>query len=106
VATSPIYRTTSDARELMLDANERAWSLTDRESIDLGCECGRLACTETPQLSRLTYERIRSLGAGFIVVPGHERLGTERVTEVGDRYAVVAQRTGVARRTEIADLAS
>jgi hypothetical protein len=35
---------------------------------------------------------------GFIVVPRHVRLGTELVTEAGDRYAVVqgkARRVGV-----------
>jgi hypothetical protein len=92
MATMPIHRTTSGERELVLDANERAWGLTDGGSIDLGCECGRAACPETTQLSRLAYERIRSSGAGFIVVPGHERLGTERVTELGELYAVVERR--------------
>jgi hypothetical protein len=89
MATTPIHPATSAERGLMLDANERAWSLTDGESIDLACECGRAACRETAQLSRLAYERVRSSGAGFIVVPGHERLGTERVTERGECYAVV-----------------
>ena len=91
MATVHIPRTTSGERELALDANERAWSLTDRESIDLGCECGREACPETVHISRLLYVRIRRSGAGFIVVPGHERLGTDRVTQVGERYAVVEQ---------------
>jgi hypothetical protein len=92
MATMPIHRTTSGERELMLDANERAWGLTDGGSIDLGCECGRTACPETTELSRLTYERIRGSGARFIVAPGQERLGTERVTELGERYAVVERR--------------
>jgi hypothetical protein len=81
----------------MRDANERAWSMTDRESIHLGCECGRVACAETAELSRLTYERIRSSPEGFIVVPGHVRLGTERVTEAGDRFAVVQGKAERAR---------
>jgi hypothetical protein len=89
VTTTSVQRTTSGERELMLSANERAWSFTDSESIDLHCECGRLACPDTAHVARLTYERIRSVGSEFIVVPGHERLGTERVTEAGDGYAVV-----------------
>jgi hypothetical protein len=92
MATVSIHRTTSAERGLMLDANERAWSLSDGDSIDLGCECGRAACPETAQMPRLTYERVRSSADRFIVVPGHERLGTERVTELDGRYAVVEAR--------------
>lgn len=66
--------------------------MTDAESIDLECECGRVACPETAELSRLAYERIRTSRTGFIVVPEHVRLGTERVTEASDRYAVVQGR--------------
>jgi hypothetical protein len=92
MATVSIHRTTSAERGLMLDANERAWSLSDGDPLDLGCECGRAPCPETAQMPRLAYERVRSSGAGFIVVPGHERLGTERVTELDERYAVVEGR--------------
>jgi hypothetical protein len=92
MATMPARRTTSAERGLMLDANERAWSLTAGESIDFGCECGRASCPETTHLSRPTYERVRSSGAAFIVFPGHERLGTERITELGELYAVVEPR--------------
>jgi hypothetical protein len=98
VTTTPIPRTTSGERELALDANERAWSMTDADSIELECECGRGACPETAELSRLAYERIRSSRVGFIVVPRHVRLGTELFTEAGDRYAVVQ---GKARRAGI-----
>ena len=101
MTTTRMRRTTAGERELALDANERAWSMTDAESIDLECECGRAACSEIAELSRLSYERIRSSRAGFIVVPEHVRLGTERVTEAGDRYAVVqgkAQRAGIGAR--------
>jgi hypothetical protein len=89
VTNTSVQRTTSDERELMLGANERAWGFTDSESIDLHCECGRVACPDTTHVTRRTYERVRSVRAEFIVVPGHERLGTERVTEAGDGYAVV-----------------
>jgi hypothetical protein len=101
VTTTPIRRTTSGERELALDANERAWSMTDADSIEVECECGRAACPESAELSRLGYERIRSSGVGFIVVPEHVRLGTERVTEADDRYAVVqgkARRAGIGAR--------
>ena len=100
MTTTPIRRTTSGERELALDANERAWSMTDADSIELECECGRAECPEIAELSRLAYERIRSSGVGFIVVPDHVRLGTERVTEAGDRYAVVQ---GNARRAGVGD---
>jgi hypothetical protein len=101
VTTTPIRRTTSGERELALDANERAWSMTDAELIEVECECGRAACPGTAELPRVAYERIRSSQAGFIVVPDHVRLGTERVTEAGDRYAVVqgkARRAGIGAR--------
>ena len=76
MTTTSVQRTTSGERELMLGANERAWGFTDSESIDLHCECGRVACPDITHVARRT----------------HERLGTERVTETGDGYAVVKGR--------------
>jgi hypothetical protein len=90
MATMPAHRTTSAERGLVLGANERAWSLSDGDWVAIGCECGRAACPETAQMPRLAYERVRSSGASYI--PGHERLGTERVTELDERYAVVQRR--------------
>ena len=93
MASMPVQDTPSSERELTRDVNERTWSLTDGESIDIRCECGSAACPEVAHLSRLTYERVRTVRAGFIIVPGHERLGTERMTEVGERYALIEKRT-------------
>jgi hypothetical protein len=92
VASMPV----PTASEVTRDVNERTWSLTDGESIDIRCECGSATCPEVAHLSRLTYERVRNVRAGFIVVPGHERPATERVTEVGERYAFIEKRTELA----------
>jgi hypothetical protein len=95
VASMPVQYTPSGG-ELTRDVNERTWSLTDAESIDIRCECGSEACPEVAHLPRLTYERARNVRAGFIIVPGHEHLGTERVTELGERYALIEKRAELA----------
>ncbi len=65
------------------------------------CECGKLGCSETVELSISEYEAVRSGFERFLVVPGHELEEIEDVIERHGSYLVVAKRDRVA--TEIAE---
>jgi hypothetical protein len=80
------------------DANERiedaADAMLDLHEIPLLCECPQRECTEIGRLTRKEYERVRSEGAWFWVVPGHETTtvdGVEvaRVLERHERFTVL-----------------
>jgi hypothetical protein len=61
------------------------------------CECGNVDCTEMMSMSLAEYERVRSQGTHFAVLPGHADHEIERVVATGDRYVVV-EKVGVAGR--------
>lgn len=80
------------------DANERiekaADAMLDLRELPLICECPRRECTEIGRLTRKEYERVRSEGTRFWVVPGHELTtvdGVEvaRVLERHERFTVL-----------------
>lgn len=56
------------------------------------CECGKLGCTETVELTISDYEDVRSGFERFLVIPGHELEEIEDVVERHDTYFVVAKR--------------
>lgn len=60
------------------------------------CECGRIGCTETVELSISEYEAVRSGFERFLVVPGHEMEEIEDVVERHGSYFVVAKRDRIA----------
>ena len=60
------------------------------------CECGRIGCSETVELSISEYETVRSGFERFLVVPGHELEEIEDVVERYEQYLVVAKREGQA----------
>lgn len=60
------------------------------------CECGKLGCTETVELTISDYEEVRSGFERFLVVPGHELEDIEDVIERHDDYLVVAKRDDLA----------
>jgi uncharacterized protein YutE (UPF0331/DUF86 family) len=61
------------------------------------CECAADECIETIELLPAEYDRIASHIARFVVVPGHEQEGIERVVERRAGYRVV-EKTGEARK--------
>lgn len=61
----------------------------DPASFDVLCECGVSDCTATFTIDEAAYERVRSDGRQFVVLPGHEMLERERVVGRTDRYLVV-----------------
>lgn len=53
------------------------------------CECGRVECAEALELTRAEYEAVRADDALFVVSPGHQQAGMERVIEANRRFLVV-----------------
>jgi hypothetical protein len=67
------------------------------------CECARLGCTELIELTPRDYEAIRSNPRHFIVVPGHELPGAEKVVARRDGYLVVEKVDEAGRTAEATD---
>ena len=83
-------------------ANEKIESARLRLEVDpitvpFVCECGRIDCLETVRLTIEEYESVRSNGACFACVPGHEITvgGVGRVVRKS-RSHVIVQKTGIA----------
>jgi hypothetical protein len=82
---------------LFRDVNERIKSLGDQfqaQVLDIVCECVKDDCALTISLSTAEYERLRSSGKHFVVVPGHEQPDVEVVIERLKNHAVV-EKVGV-----------
>jgi len=84
-----LYRTVNEKIE---DLNATFGMLT--ESMTVVCECGHLQCMQQIELDVPAYERVRSEGTLFIVVPGHEIPDVEAVVEENARYFVVRKEPG------------
>ena len=70
------------------------WFESD-EPVEFRCECADAAC-ERISILRAEYARVREDPARFVVAPGHEDLGLERI--VRDlRVARVVEKIGPAR---------
>jgi hypothetical protein len=66
------------------------------EPIDFLCECGDAECVEKISLTRAEYESVRTDGAQFVVVAGHEIPAIESVVRRADRFLVVRKHPGEA----------
>jgi hypothetical protein len=53
------------------------------------CECSSEACAEALEITAAEYERVRTDGARFVVLPGHQLSDLERVIEGSSRFLVV-----------------
>lgn len=53
------------------------------------CECSRPGCAESLELTNDEFETVRADGAHFLVVPGHQLGGVERVVGGNGRFLVV-----------------
>jgi hypothetical protein len=62
------------------------------------CDCGNTECTQTIELSRREYERVRAHASRFIVVLNHENPEAESVIEQNSRFAIVETYAGGASR--------
>lgn len=66
------------------EVNERLERLGEEfgdESVEFLCECADPACTAALSIPVSLYEAVRDHPRRFVVVPGHQREGLERVVE-------------------------
>jgi hypothetical protein len=94
-----------DLRQVLLrEVNERIEQLNRKWESDgedgILCECGDPGCTEKIAIPSAAYERVRGFPTYFLVKPGHETAGSERIIERADGYLVV-EKIGHAARTAI-----
>jgi hypothetical protein len=86
------------------EVNERVSELEEHfesgRPLDLICECGDSACTERVQLYRDEYEAIRAEATRFLIVPGHDVPGAERIVSENDRFVVVEKQADAAAIAE------
>ncbi len=84
--------------------NEWVEELTPGRVLDVVCECDDMNCGEQFPVLIEVYERVRSDGTLFLVLPGHSDDSIEEVVERGDGYWVVRKDPGrpaaVARATD------
>ena len=53
------------------------------------CECGRIECAEALEITAAEYEAVRADGARFVVSPGHQQAGKQRVIGGNGRFVIV-----------------
>jgi hypothetical protein len=92
---------------LFREVNERVRSITEGfgeplEQVQFVCECGDAGCMERVLLALRDYERVRSNGGLFVIVPGHEVPDVESVVEKHEGWAVVRKNPGAP--SELAEL--
>ena len=63
--------------------------------IDIVCECARMTCDATIDITLDEYEDVRENARHFVVCPGHFVGDIEWIGYENDRFAVVAKREGV-----------
>lgn len=63
------------------------WS--EREPLDLVCECRTATCAKRIEMSRSEYEALRAEETHFALYPGHADLDIERVISSHPGYEVV-----------------
>jgi hypothetical protein len=97
----------SDAREERLARNEvlfrsvnehieqRALSFGGVDAYEFICECSAAACVERITLTLVEYDRVRSGGTQFFVLPGHQDVTVELVVAEHPTFLVV-QKDGAA----------
>ena len=88
---------------LFRDVNERIAESAERfqaSETEFVCECSDPACTERVHATLNEYEQVRSDGAQFLLVPGHEDTRIERVVErPRGRFAIVEKVNRIVAQT-------
>jgi len=69
--------------------------LTSTDTHTITCECAKIGCTETLEITAEAYEAVRSNPRRFSVLPGHVLPEAEDVVSQADAYVVV-EKHGVA----------
>lgn len=87
---------------LFRDVNERIAESAERfdaPSTQFVCECADPSCTHRLQATLNEYEQVRSDGATFMLVPGHEHADIERIVDRRRRFNVVEKVHETVRET-------
>ena len=87
---------------LFRDVNERIAESAERfdaPSTQFVCECADPSCTHRVEATLAEYEEVRSDGATFLLVPGHEHADIERVVQRKGRFYVVEKIQATVRET-------
>jgi hypothetical protein len=82
---------------LFREVNERLVAMTDGQGdwVAFLCECSRVDCAETIELSQDEYNKVRARATTFVIVPGHETPEVEDVVASNGRYDIVEKTEGV-----------
>ena len=92
VLDPPTQRKLALNQVLFREVNEQIRSLTpsaDESGLELVCECSHDACKKRLPIEVTAYEAVRRFPTRFVVAPGHEIYGVERVVESNRDYNVV-----------------
>ena len=80
-------------QNVLREANERInrlrWTQAHGEKTGYLCECSRVDCAETIALDADAYDAVRASPLRFLLLPGHDQPGVERVVERHGDYLVV-----------------
>lgn len=77
-----------------IESLQRGFAVTERQPLNIICECDRLDCAESLSVQLETYERVRADSTLFLVRPGHEDDAVEDVVDTGGDYMIVRKRPG------------
>jgi len=72
-------------------------------ALELICECSMAGCTERVELTLEEYERVRSVPTHFVLRPGHDDPGSERVIRGATGWIVVESLGAAANVAEETD---
>lgn len=81
-------------QSLFREVNERIHELGDRFDLTekpatIVCECGNEQCHALIELPAGRYQQVRRNPGRFVVLPGHDAPGAERIVLAADRFLVV-----------------
>jgi hypothetical protein len=72
--------------------------------LGLVCECGDGTCTQQIRIPAQEYEEVRADPTLFVIFPGHEAPGVERIVDRRNGYDIVRKHEGeparLAERTD------
>jgi hypothetical protein len=81
-----LYREVNEAIERGL------WPGEEQELVRFRCECARVRCDATVEMTAEEYEAVRASPRRFLLREGHDRGGLEVVVERHPTYVVVEKR--------------
>jgi hypothetical protein len=96
-ATDDVARRAAQIEANTRRVNEAIEAGTGEDRLVFICECGKVGCGTTVDLSRSEYEAVRTSFDRFLVVPGHEIPAIEQVLERHRGYLVVSKQDPEAR---------